>query len=381
MIISEKFQPLADLFFEQGKSAPAGGSALSIWHEGQEVINVYQGEQAPGLSWTEKTTQVIFSNTKGLTSILANQLIEMGFLDPEEKVAYYWPEFAQNGKADIPVKWILQHKAGLSAVRRDLTLEELLDGRTVIDELAKQEPLWEPGTGHAYHAITFGHLVGKLIHEVTGKTAGELFQKQVAKPLGVNAWIGLPYSELKNIATLVSNDSRHSNNAPEGTAPYWAEKSMTFGGALPASVIGEGIGFNDPRVLAIELPGVNGVMSASAMAKIYSAAVTSTDGIRLLKNETIIAAIQDGSSGQSVWGEPGPWAERGLGFMRHVPGSREYTSNTSFGHDGIGGQAGFGDLQNRIGFGYVTSYLHPVLPNEMANQHALIRALQKVLAN
>ncbi len=380
MIIEKEFQPLADLFFEQGKVAPAGGSALSVWQDGVEVVNVFQGEQSPGKPWNDKTAQVIFSNTKGLTSIMANQLIEMGFLDPEEKVAHYWPEFAQGGKQDIPVKWILQHKAGLSAVRRDLNLEELLDGHTVVDELAKQEPLWQPGVGHAYHAITFGHLVGKLIHSVTGKTAGELFEQQIAKPLGIDAWIGTPAGELHRVAKLISDDSRQPSNAEVGSATYWNEKSMTFGGALPAAVIGDGIGFNDSRVLQVELPGVNGVMSASAMANIYSAAVTSTQGIRLISDDTILKAIQPGSFGQSVWGEPGPWAARGLGFMLNVPGSREYTSDKSFGHDGIGGQAAFGDLQNRIGFGYTTSYLYPVQPNEMKNQHELIRALQKILA-
>lgn len=380
MIIDEKFKPVADLFFEQGAMAPAGGSALSIWQNGKEVLNIFQGEQSAGQPWSEKTKQVIFSNTKGLTSIMANQLIEMGFLDPEEKVAHYWPEFAQGGKAEIPVKWILQHKAGLSAVRRDLTLDELLDGHTVIDELAKQEPLWEPGAGHAYHSITFGYLVGKLIHAVTGKTAGEYFQEQIAGPLNIDAWIGLPKSELGNLATLISDDSRQPSNAPVGSAQYWSEKSMTFGGALPASVIGDGIGFNDPRVLEVEMPGINGVMSASAMAKIYSAAVTNTDGIRLLTDYTILKAINPGSFGQSVWGEPAPWATRGLGFMVHVPGSREYTSNQSFGHDGIGSQAAFGDLANKIGFGYTTSYLYPVAPYEMKNQHELIHALQKVLA-
>ncbi|MFK5173361.1 serine hydrolase domain-containing protein, partial [Propionibacterium freudenreichii] len=87
-----------------------------------------------------------------------------GKLDLEEKVSHYRPEFAQAGKQDIPVKWILQHKAGLSATRRDLTMNEITDGHTIEEELAAQEPLWEPGTAHGYHALTFGTLIGKLVH-------------------------------------------------------------------------------------------------------------------------------------------------------------------------------------------------------------------------
>lgn len=378
MLINSQYQSVADIFFEQGAKAPAGGSSLAIYRGGELVLDVYQGEATPGHAWNDKTMSVIFSNTKGLASILANQLIELGFLDPAEKVANYWPSFAQFGKAEIPVKWILQHKAGLSAVRRDLTFDELIDGHTVLDELAAQEPLWQPGAGHAYHAITFGHLVGKLIESVTGKTIGELFDQQIAQLLNVHAFIGLPDEQFANLAPLITDGTRHSQNPPKYSAQYWSEKAMTFGGALPIEIAGDGTGFNDPRLLRTELAGAGGVMSAKSLAKIYSATVVDTDGIRLLSDETIRSAIVPEVTGPSVWGEPGPWPIRGMGFMLNVPGYREMLSDTTFGHDGLGGQQGFADLKHQVGFGYTTSYLYSG-EAEQANQQELIRALQRVL--
>jgi CubicO group peptidase (beta-lactamase class C family) len=378
MFIDAKYQSVADLFFAQAKLAPVGGSALAIYKDGQLVLDVWQGQATPGHQWNDKTTSVIFSNTKGLISILAHQLIDSGLLDVGQRVAHYWPSFAQNGKSEIPVKWVLQHKAGLSAVRRDLTFEELIDGHTVIEEIEKQEPLWTPGSGHAYHAITFGHLLSKLFQSVTGKTAGQLLQEQVAQPLGVHAYIGLPDSEFANLAQLETDGNRHSQNAPKYSPQYWVEKSMTFGTALPIEIASPGAGFNDPRLLRTELAGAGGVMSAKSLAKIYSATVVPTDGVRLLTDEAIHRAIVPAVTGASVWGEPGPWPVRGSGFMLNVPEYREMLSETSFGHDGLGGQQGFADLENRIGFGYIASYLYSG-EAEQSNQQALIQELKKVL--
>lgn len=377
-----RFQSVVDLFTQQANELPAGGASMAIYHRGQQVVNVWAGEATPGNPWNQDTISVIFSCTKGLMSILVNRLIEQGLIDPEALVTDYWPEFGQAGKDQVPVKWLLQHRAGLSAVRRDLTMDELLDTDLVLNELASQEPLWAPGTGYSYHALTFGHLAHKLIHSVTGLTAGEYFAQELAGPLGLDAYVGLPESAFGRLAPLVTDGKREAPSVPFaiGSPEYWMAKSMTFGNAFDHTVAGPNTGFNDPRVLKAELPGANGVMSAAAIAKIYSAAVTKTDGIRLLSDETIDRAIVPASTGASVWGEPGPWAARGLGFMLHTPGFREFSSARSFGHDGLGGQIGFGDLENQIGFAYVSSFLRSG-ETEQDGQQALVRELQKGLAN
>jgi CubicO group peptidase (beta-lactamase class C family) len=131
MLIDSKFQPIADLFFAQQERYPLGGSSLAIFKDGAPVVNIWQGEQAPGKQWNAQTVSVVFSCTKALTSIMAHRLVQEGKLDLEQKVSHYWPEFAQAGKENIPVKWLLQHKAGLSTTRRDLTMDEITDGHTI----------------------------------------------------------------------------------------------------------------------------------------------------------------------------------------------------------------------------------------------------------
>ena len=322
---------------------------------------------------------MIFSCTKGLASILAHLLIQERKLDLEQKVSFYWPEFAQGGKQDIPVKWLLQHKAGLSATRRDLTLDEITDGHTIEDELAKQEPLWEPGTAHGYHALTFGTLVGKLVHNITGMTLGKYFSQVIAEPLNVNAWVGLPKDKFENLAVLHSDGKRTATIVEPETDMYWLAKSMTFGSELDHRVESFETGFNNPKLLTAELPGAGGVSNAFALAKIYSAASTNTDGVRLLRDETLSAATVPQSTGPLKF-EPqtGPYPAWGNGFMLHVPGFKDMLGSSSFGHDGLGGQNAFGDFEHRIGFAYTTTYLQAG-PGDQERQQVLVRELNKIL--
>lgn len=372
-----KFEPLVDLFASQGPTNPAGGSSLAVFQHGRPVVNVWQGEAQAGEPWTEETISTVFSCTKGIISILAARLVEQGLLNLEAPVADYWPEFAQGGKSEIKVKTLLQHRAGLSATRRDLSRAELLDGETVIKELAAQEPLWQPDSNYGYHALTFGHLVSKLIQSVSGHSANEYLQKHVAQPLGVNMWIGLPANQALNVATLVSDGNFQSQNPPHGSDQYWVEKAMTFGDALPTDPTSAG-GFNDPETLAAELAGAGGVTNAFGLAKIYSAAVIETDGVRLVNDDTLEMAIKPASFGQNVWHEPAPHPVWGNGFMLPASPHFEIPGDKGFGHNGLGGQAGWASLENRIGFGYTTSYLRNS-PETQKHQQDLVRKLQTLI--
>lgn len=380
MLIEAKYQEIADLFFAQQERYPQGGSSLAIFKDGEPVVNIWQGEAEPGKPWTQDTTSVVFSCSKGLTSILAHRLVQEGKLDLEQKVSFYWPEFAQAGKQDIPVKWILQHKAGLSATRSNLTIDQITDGHTLEEELAAQEPLWEPGTAHGYHALTFGTLVGKLIHNITGKTAGQYFSELIAEPLNVAAWIGLPKDKFANLAPLISDGNREAVVAEPNTDLYWQSKAMTFGGALNHLVESYETGFNNPQLIAAELPAAGGVSNAYGLAKIYSATVTEMDGIRLLNDETLRAAVVPQSTGplkfESSIGSAFPaW---GNGFMVDVPGLKDLLGPSSFGHDGLGGQNAFGDFEHRVGFAYTSNYLLSG-PDDQWRQQVLIRKLKEIL--
>jgi CubicO group peptidase (beta-lactamase class C family) len=376
-IFKEEFAQVVDLFEQQGRAHPLGGSSLAVCKDGELVVNVWQGEAKPGEPWTEDTVSDVFSSTKGIVSILAAKLADEGVLDLDAKVTEYWPEFGQGGKENITVKMVLQHKAGLSAVRRDLTFDEVVDGHTITDELAKQEPLWEPGTSHGYHALTFGNLVSRIILGATGLTANDYLQKYVTKPLGIDMWIGTPAAVLPRVAPLISDGNFISANPVVGTDLYWVEKAMTMGGGLPVDPTSAN-GFNNPRLLATELAGANGVTNAHGLAKIYSAAVVKTDGLRLLSDDAIEAACIPASFGENHWHEPVPHPIWGNGFM--VPGAVhiKMPGNKGFGHDGLGGQAGWGSLVHRIGFGYTTTFLKRT-PDTQKNQQDLVASVNRAL--
>ncbi|MEI6590836.1 MAG: serine hydrolase domain-containing protein [Actinomycetes bacterium] len=368
-----KFQPVIDSYLASFAEQPHGGSALAIYQHGKPVVNVWGGE------WKESKLNVMFSVTKGLCAILVHRLVEEGLIDLNRKVSYYWPKFAAEGKGDATVAWVLQHQAGLSATRADFELEDVLAGDPIDEALAAQEPLWQPGTGHQYHAMTFGNLVGKLVSIVSSQSLGKAFQTFVAEPLKAEAWIGLPaYQELR-VTTLTSDGKRQPLNAPVGSEPYWIEKAMSFGKAFIPGQEGPGIGFNNPKVHAAELGGAGGIATADSLARIWSSTVYETNGVRLMSDQTVAAATKKQVGGVSVFNEPAPYINRGNGFAIYTPGGLEYLSPAGFGHDGLGGQTGWADPTNGIGFAYLSDYLLSG-PEERRRHESIGSALKQTLA-
>lgn len=342
------------------------GAALSIWRDGVEVVNLFAGyaDSRVDKFWDEHTAAVVFSCTKGLMSILAAQLVQEGRLDYNRPVADYWPEFAAAGKGQITVSDVLAHRAGLSALREPVELQDILEWQPVVKRLAAQEPLWPPGTGYAYHALTHGWLVGEILRRVTGESVGELFRKRISGPLTAAAWIGLPKSEQHRVAHIRCSQSLYDLWSTEqatdsAESPNWPYRAMTLGKALPAALIMEDAGFNDSRLHSAEVPGAGGIASARALASIWSATVTETMDVRLLDDATLDTVMKPASEGKPVFPVPGPYPRYGMGFQLDSP-ARRYLSDRSFGHDGAGGQVVFADQAQRLSFAYVTNWMYGV---------------------
>lgn len=339
------------------------GAALSIWRDGREVVSLHAGyaDSRRGKLWDEDTAAVIFSCTKGLMSILAAQLVQDGLLDYHRPVADYWPEFAANGKDQITVADVLSHQAGLSALRNPAELADILNWHPVVERLAAQAPLWQPGTGYAYHALTHGWLVGEIVRRISGQSVGDLFRSRISGPLKANAWIGLPADEAHRVAHIRCIQSLVDFWASEAAkdqtdSPHWPYRAMTLGNALPPSLITENSGFNDPRLHEAEIPGAGGIATASALASIWSATVTDTMGVQLLNDDMLDAAIEPVSGGKPIFPVPGPYPRYGMGFQLDSP-ARRYLTEHSFGHDGAGGQVVFADKANRLSFAYITNWM------------------------
>jgi CubicO group peptidase (beta-lactamase class C family) len=273
----------------------------------------------------------------------------------------------------------MEHRAGLSAVRNDMTLDQVLNHDSVIRELLSQEPLWEPGTDYAYHAITFGTLVDELVRRVDGRSLSAMLQDELTRPLGVEAWIGLPPEHHDRVAEFVEVDWPASTPLLPGSPEDLQSRAMSFGNAFPAGAgIHPNVGYNDPRVYRGILPGANGISTARGLAAMWSSTVTSTSGVRVLSDETVNMMRERRVTGPSVWDEPGPWPERGFGVMLECEARSPLLSSTSFGHDGFGGQAGFADVTHRASFGFVTNYLI-VGRNEHTRWKTLIGEVRAVL--
>ena len=378
MLIDPRFSPVADKFFELTEQQPYGGAALCIYQHGAPVLDIWAGESRPGLTWDEKTKTVVFSTSKGLLSILCHRLIERGLLDPDQKVSHYWPEFAANGKENVTVAMIMRHRSGLSAVEEDLTLEDLEKVIPVEKALARQKPIWEPDTGYLYHAGTIGQLLGKIIFNITGKRVNQFLQEELTNPLGVEAYFGAPASAEPEISFLKSDGAPIDIEYEVGSGLYWNKRAMTYGKAFAGHVDDFVGGYNDPRIHGIEHAGAGGITNARSVAKIYSAVVAETDGVRLLQDSTIEKAISRPNPGRNVFNDPEPYPVHSLGFIVANPSHSPVLSDKTFGHDGLGGQQGLGDLTHRIGFSYVTNWI-PMVADGMARHREITKVLSQVL--
>ena len=357
-----RFEAVRDVFTANLESGADLGAGVAFTLDGELVVDLWGGfldldHESP---WERDSLVNLYSTTKGMVAICVQQLVESGKLEIDAPVAQYWPEFAARGKQDIPVRQLLCHQAGLPAVRKPLETPVLYDWNAFAAALAEEEPWWEPGTRHGYHAITFGHLVGEVIRRVSGQSVGEYFRAHVAEPLGADFHIGLPDTEHARTSTLhgrlISGDpSKTSADVPEALKNFMREM------ADPSTMTGGA--FNNPRIppdavntaewRRAEIPAANGHGTARALARIYGTLSRGgeIDGVRILESESIERAIAVQADGpDAVLG--GMPMRFGLGFMLRSPIMPLSPSPRSFGHPGAGGSLGMADPDARVGFGY-----------------------------
>jgi CubicO group peptidase (beta-lactamase class C family) len=190
-IVKPGFEPVRDAF-DAGVTHPhRSGAALSIWHQGEEVVSIWMGtaNERTNRQWSENTLNVLFSASKGLSTLVLARLAEAGRIDFDRPIGEVWPEFGAHGKGDISIGDVLAHRAGVSALPIDLSLEQVLDSNAMASRIAAQKPLWTPGTGHAYHALTWGMIAQELVRRVAGREMFEVFADEIASPLRADVTI------------------------------------------------------------------------------------------------------------------------------------------------------------------------------------------------
>ena len=359
---------LEPLFDDNFASRGELGAAVSIWQNGVNVVHLYGGfrdvhKQQP---WTADTMVLFWSATKGLGSACVLHAMQERKIDIAERVARFWPEFAQADKADITIAQLLSHQAGLSALDEEV---DVLDYAAVIAALEKQKPLWPPGTAHGYHARTFGFLLDELLRRISGTSLSEYWRQHFGDPMQLDIWIGLPAAENTRVATI------YAAKAGGAQRPESFYRDLTTPGTLVRKTFTSPRGLhsvsamNGPQIREKPFVSFGGIGNANALGKFYAMlanggqmegreyfdaktitrwmATTLTEGIDLtLQMPTAFSA----------------------GFLKDPVDAHSKLfgpSSSAFGHPGAGGSHAFGDPENGIAFAYLMNQMEQSLfPDE-----------------
>ncbi|MBB5788453.1 serine hydrolase domain-containing protein [Jiangella mangrovi] len=356
-----EFAPVAEVLAELLAEDPAAGAAVAVHAGGRPVVDAWGGLADPrtGAPWTGRTLALTFSCTKGLLAACAVLAAQEGRLDLDAPVADVWPAFGAHGKDAVSTRMVLSHSAGLPALDADLSRADALAGTPVVAALEAQRPLWTPGTGHAYHAMTYGWLVAEILRRATGEPLSAHVARLAGGP---DLWLGLPAAATARLAAAGWDRARSQLTFPADAPttpwrPRTITRAITLGGAFGPELVGDGAGLDDPAVLAAGLPAVGVVSTARALARTWSRVAVATEGEpALLKPDAVADATRPQAEGPGVLDLPPPHARWATGFMLRSP-IAPMLAESSFGHDGAGGQLAFADPVAGVGFAYLTNRL------------------------
>ena len=361
------------------------GAAVAAYWRGEKVVDLWGGQRVPGSAdpWNEDTMVIVNSTTKGLAAMTLAVANARGWLDYDAPVAQYWPEFAQNGKSTVTVRQLLAHEAGLVVLDEKLTVEKLRDLDFMARLLARQKPAWPPGTRHGYHTMTIGLYMQELIRRVdpAHRTLGRFFRDEIAKPLGLEFFIGLPPGIPDTLLAKVKPLTPWRGLlALRYTPPAVTMKMIRPGSLLRKSFSGLSVDANDRGYLEVELPAGNGVGTARAIARAYSAFAAGGSELGITP-ETFARIIAPPNRQRPLDEVLGIRSYFSLGFVRPGPETSFASSPRAFGTPGAGGSFGFADPDARLGYAYVMNKLDFYLvddPREKALREAIYRAMSRL---
>jgi CubicO group peptidase (beta-lactamase class C family) len=366
--IDTGYESIREILEQQFANGEHIGAGVCVYHHGRKVVDIWGGEanDETKQSWLADTMAVSFSTTKGLTATCLHILADRGLVDYDAPVARYWPEFAQRGKDKITVYHLLTHQAGMAHVPDGLYGTDLFDWERVIHGIEAESPIWEPGTATGYHAITFGFLVGEVVRRVSGKRIGAFLRDEVCTPLGIDdMYIGAPASVEPRIAKLrnrmtMTPEMLQQIQTTQAAVAAGEELLFTRAMGMKPGDLGstDDSPFDSPEGHQAEIPAAGGIMSASALARLYACLANygELDGVRILSEERVrIMSKQQTYAPDKVIMVPIGWA---LGYMTGgTEGWPQGPRVTAFGHAGLGGSIGFCDPEIGMAFGFTTNAL------------------------
>ena len=338
------------------------GSSLCVIVDGEIVVDIWAGHKNKDRTkdWSEDTLSVAFSSTKAALALCAHMLIERGELDLKERVTKYWPEYGKNGKEETTIEMILNHSAGLPALRTKVKKDGFLDWDYMVRLIENEKPFWKPGKETGYHMMTTGWLIGEVIRRVTGKSLGEFFNNELREPYGLNYWIGLPEAENERVAEIVPFVPS-SNDKPSDFATAFRNNSNSM---QRLSLTNTGYyDYNAKETYRAELGAIGGIADARSMAKLLNplaqnnGKILSRNTIKKLSKSNIKTPVDNMLLFPTNFSN---------GFMLNMDNRANFKGEggsfiigpNAFGHVGYGGSSvTFVDPDSKISFGYLTNKL------------------------
>lgn len=387
--VAAGFEPVRDAFVDNFSQRGELGGAVCAVVDGEVVVDLWGGvrDRIGRAAWSTDTMTLVHSTTKGLSALVMALLHSRGLLDYDERVATYWPEFAQAGKADITVRQLLAHQAGLFAFDEPVDRDIVADLDRLAGVMERQRPIWPPGERQAYHAITLGFYENELVRRIdpANRTIGRVLHEDIAAPLGVadQVYIGTPSSvpDERLAALLPPTLWARLTSMPLRLTIDAVRRSSVLHRSLVAN---PGTGFYvDPRrviVRELEVPSGGAVATARAIAVSYGA-FAAPGGPLGLRPETLEALARPATPARRGFRDEcfrAP-AKFSLGFMKPSE-FVAFGSDAAFGAPGAGGSMGYADPAERLGYGYVTNRMGTSLrgdPRDLALRRALLSVLAR----
>jgi CubicO group peptidase (beta-lactamase class C family) len=348
--IQKQVQEAIDQLVESGAER---GLQVAVYLNGEPVVDAVAGvaDPATGRPVTSDTPFYAYSVGKGATATVAHVLVERGLFGYDTPIVELWPEFGAHGKESATVRHVLTHTVGVPGVPADTTPEDLCNWQKMCEVIADSEPWWEPGTKMAYHAYTFGYIIGEIVRRATGKPISQVLRERVAEPLGVadELYFGMPESELGRLARLED---------VEGSAEFLAAMpdDSPFFKLGPRAVTPTAEFGNRADILMADIPA-GGKMSARAVARMYAALLGEVEGVRLVSLERLREISAVAYTGvDEIMGFPATWA---LGYSVGRPGTEARETPTVVGIGGVGGSFAYADTATGIAFALTKNRLTP----------------------
>ncbi|WP_394693475.1 serine hydrolase domain-containing protein [Hyphobacterium sp.] len=342
------FEPVRDAFASLWDGNDEIGAAFAIEIDGEPIVDLWGGwtGKKREAEWARDTIVPVFSTGKAITALVMGWLKDQGHFAFTDRVADYWPDFANNGKGEVTIAQALSHQAGLSGLSEPMEASDWFDRDFIEARIAAQAPLWPLGQGSGYSPLVYGFIADAIALRTDGRSIGQILKAEITGSHGIDFFIGTPESEHARTA-----EHRLPPKAPDLGEINEITK-LAF--LKPWSSPGRR-GASEWR--KAEFPAANGHGNARSIAALMG--LYANEG-RLGDDALIAPATIAELMAEQVRGPDRvlPFdLSLGMGVMRNTTNGFYGPESASIGHYGMGGSCGFADPVRHLSGSYTPCQL------------------------